>query len=92
MHRRMSRPRGLKLRCYTVCMIDINQYLDAFHRAKASDNIEKNKLNEILLKSMPNGWSKQACIHYFDCKNINLKYINMFECMGIAETIYEYCV
>ena len=46
-------------------MIDHNEYLDAFHRAKPSGDIGKMGLIEILLKSMPNGWSKQACIDCF---------------------------
>ena len=47
-------------------------------------------LNEILLNSMPNSWSKQAYVQGFDCKYITFKNIvNMFEHMDIAETIYE---
>ena len=34
----MRKPRGLKLRCYVYCMIDIDNYLDVFTGAKASDN------------------------------------------------------
>ena len=35
-------------------------------------------------------WSKQAYIQGFDCESINFKrYVNMFERMEIAESIYE---
>ena len=39
-------------------MIDINEYLAAFTGGKASDNIGKTELKEIILSSIPNGWSK----------------------------------
>ena len=48
------------------------------------------ELNEILFNSIPNSWSKQACVHGFHCEYITLqKYVNMFERMDIAECIYE---
>ena len=48
------------------------------------------KLNEIILNSMPNGWSKQAFVQGFDLETITfLKSVNMFENMEIFETMYE---
>ena len=48
------------------------------------------ELNAILLNSMPNIWSKQEYIQGFYCKSITFnKSVNMFECMEIAESIYE---
>ena len=48
------------------------------------------KLNEIILNSMPNGWSKQAFVQGFDPETITfLKSVNMFENMENFETIYE---
>ena len=38
---------------------------------------------------MPNGWSKKAYVQFFNCETITLKYVNMFECIKITETIYE---
>ena len=39
---------------------------------------------------MPNIWSKQAYVKVFDCKYITFKEANnIFECMEIAEYIYE---
>ena len=39
---------------------------------------------------MPNSWNKHAYVQGFDWNFINSKeYDNMFECMEIAESIYE---
>ena len=43
----------------------------------------------MFLNSIPNGWSKQAYVQGFGCEYITLKYLNIFECMEIAESIYE---
>ena len=46
------------------------------------------ELNEILLNSMPNSWSKQAYVQGFDWKYItSKKSVNLFERMEIAEYI-----
>ena len=58
----------LKVRRYTAYMIDIIAYLDALQGEKASDKIGEMELNEIILKSIPNGWSKQAYVQGIDCK------------------------
>ena len=43
-----------------------------------------------LLNITSNSWSKQACVQGFDCGTITFKEaVNMFECMEIAEYIYE---
>ena len=55
-----------------------------------TDKIGATKLNEILLNSMPTSCSKHAYVKGFDCEYINLKkYVNMFERMEIAESIYK---
>ena len=39
---------------------------------------------------MPTSWSKQAYVQGFYCESITFKNtVNMFECMEIAESIYE---
>ena len=70
MHNGMRKPHELKVGCYDSCMIDLNEYLAEFHRAKSSDKIVDTKFNEILLNSIPNAWSKQAYMKVFDCENI----------------------
>ena len=48
------------------------------------------ELNEILLNSMPNKWSKHEYVQVFHCESITLKaYVNMLEYMGISEYIDE---
>ena len=55
-----------------------------------TDKIGVTELNNILLNSMPNSWSKQAYVQDFDCESISFtKAVNMFELMEIAESIYE---
>ena len=48
------------------------------------------KLNEILLGSTPNSWSKKEYLQAFDCESINFKAaVNMFELVEISQSIYE---
>ena len=70
-------------------MIDINEYLDVFYGAKASNKICEMESNEILLNSMPKIWSRQTYVQGFYCESTTLKYVNMFEHMEILESIYE---
>ena len=44
MIRGMSNPRGLKVRYYAACMIDLNQYLDVFPGEKAGGNVFETEL------------------------------------------------
>ena len=71
-------------------LIDLNKYLDSFPGSTLSDTIGVTELNKIILNSMPNSWSKQACVQDFDCKSILFKKnVNMFERMKIEESIYN---
>ena len=55
-----------------------------------TDKISITELNEILLNSIPNSWSKKAYVQDFGWDSIALnKSFNMFERMEIAESIYE---
>ena len=55
-----------------------------------ADKIVVTELNEILLNSMSNRWSKQEGFQGFGCKYILfLKAVNMFERIEIVESIYE---
>ena len=79
MRRKMRKPQGLRVRLYNACLIDINEYLATFLGEKSSDKICEAELNEILLNSMPNRWSRQAPVQGFYCESINLKkYLIMF--------------
>ena len=73
MRRGMRKPRGLKVRRYTACLIDLNDYLDSFPEATLSDKIGVTELNGILLNIMPNSWCKQADVQGFECESISLK-------------------
>ena len=59
----MKNPRSLKVRRYGACLIDLNEYLVFFPGATMADKIGVTGLNEILLNSMPNSWSKCLNIH-----------------------------
>ena len=55
-----------------------------------TDKIRVTKLNEILLNSIPNIWSKQAYVKGFGFESITFKKaVNIFERMEINESIYE---
>ena len=73
MHRRMRKPRELKMRRYAACLIDIYDYLADLPGAKAIDKNGGTGINEILLNSMPNVWIKQAYVQGFDCETITKK-------------------
>ena len=60
----------LKVRRYTDCMIEINEYFPALPVVKESDKIGETELNKIILNSIPNVWSKKACVQGFDCEYI----------------------
>ena len=47
------------------------------------------ELNKILLNSIINSWSKQVYDQGFDCECNTQRYVNMFERMEIAESIYK---
>ena len=79
MRRRTKTTCSLKVRGYTLCLIDLNEYLPSYPWATLSDNIYVTELNEILLKSMHNIWAKQAYVQSFYCGYIFLKRdFNMF--------------
>ena len=90
MRRGMKKSRDLTVIFYVTRLIDINQYLASFPGATLNDKIDRTELNEILLNSMPNSWSRQAYVQGFDCKSITFKKsVNKFELMEIAQSIYE---
>ena len=89
----MRKPRGLKSRQYVFCLIKFNEYLALLSWVKLSDKNGVTELNEILWKSMPKSWSKQACMQGFYWNYITRKReVNMFEHMEIVEYIYEVIV
>ena len=78
----MRKPRSLKVRRYFVHLIDLNDYLESFTGATMADKIEVTKLNDILLNSISNSWSKQEYVKGFYCEYIYFqKDGNMFERM-----------
>ena len=60
MRRRMRKPSGLKLRRYVARLIDLNEYLALFPGDALSEKIGVTELNIIMMKGMPNIWSKQV--------------------------------
>ena len=65
----MEKPRSLTVRRYAARLIDLNEYLASFLGATLTDKIDVTELNKILLKSMPNSWSKQAYLKGFYCES-----------------------
>ena len=54
----MRNPNELELICYAAHIIDLNEYLAVLTVRKAIDKIGNMELDEIILNSMPNVWSK----------------------------------
>ena len=79
MRRGMKKTRCLATGPYAARLIDINEYFISFPGATLSDKIGITELNEILLNSMHNSWSKQAYVQGFYCEYITFKTaVNMF--------------
>ena len=70
MHFGGRKVRKIKMRRYAARLIDLNNYLTALPREKASDKIRETELDKIFLNSMKNGWTKQAYVQVFDCGTI----------------------
>ena len=88
-----EKPCSLTVRRYVARLIGLIEYLVSFLGETLNDKIGVTELNEILLNSIPNSWSKHAYVQGFDCESITLKkYVNMFECMEISESIYKVVV
>ena len=82
MCRGMRKPYRLKVRRYTDHLIDLNKYSDSFPGEKLTDKISMTELNEIVLNSMTNSWTKQEYVKGFYYKSITQKNdVNMFEHM-----------
>ena len=67
MRRGMKKTCSLTVRRYAARFIDLNEYLASFMGLTLTYKIRLTELNEILLKCMPNSWSKKACVQGFDC-------------------------
>ena len=68
MRRGMKNSRILNGRRYAAHLIDLNEYLESFPGATLTDKTGVNKLNEILLNSIPNSSYKQ----FYPLKNVNM--------------------
>ena len=67
----MKNPCSLKVRRYAAHLIYLDDYLDSFPGATMADKIGVTELNETILNSMPNSWSKQAYVKGFYCESIS---------------------
>ena len=70
MHHEMKKMHSLKVMRYAARLIDLNEYSDSFPQATIADKIGVTELNEIILNSIRNSWSKQAYVQGFDCNPI----------------------
>ena len=76
----MRNPHGLKVRLYVHSLIDLSNYLPSFPGSTPTHKIGMIELNEILLNSKTNSWSKQAYVQGFDWKSITFK--NLLTCLN----------
>ena len=70
MRRGMKKTCSLNVRRYAARLIEPNEYLASFLGETLTDKISVTQLNDILLNSMPNSWSKHAYVQGFDCESI----------------------
>ena len=70
MRRGMRKIDELKLALYADRLIDIDEYIVALYREKASEIIDETELNEILLNRMPSIWIRQTYVQGFYCECI----------------------
>ena len=65
-------------------MIEFIHYMTIFTGSDMDNKICQEKLNDIILHNMPNGWDKPDFMQGFDFETMNFnKSINMFEYMNI---------
>ena len=62
MRRCMKKSGSLKLGCYEARLINLIGYLASFPGDTMDDKIGFTELNEIVLKSMPNSWTKTVYV------------------------------
>ena len=87
------KPRGLKVRRYTDCMIDLNEYLAVLPGARSGDKMCEMELNGVLLNSTLNRGTRQAYEQGFGCEYVtSKKSVNIFERTEIEDYIYEVVV
>ena len=71
--------------------MEINSVLPLFSGSDASKKMEMEELNEILLHTVLNGWSKQSYLQGwgFELKTYR-ETCAMFERMEVAEQVYKW--
>ena len=63
MRRGMRKPRGLEMRSYATCIIDINYYLDAFPGSKSGEKlVRRNWMKFCLIVCKIDGAGKRICM------------------------------
>ena len=77
MHHGMRNTLELKVICYVAFIIEINEYFATLPGVKASYKIGDMGLNDIILNSMSNGWSKKVYVQIFDCEYIPFKNLSI---------------
>ena len=67
----VKNPWRLKVRRYAVRLVYLTGYLAYFTGETMAGKMGATELNEILLNSMPNSWSKQLYVKDVDCETIS---------------------
>ena len=73
MRRPMRKPRDLLFKRFTERKIELDNYLPLFPGSRTSKKIPPKELNNILLHTVPNGWTKQAYLQGWDFKGKTYK-------------------
>ena len=61
------KPCSLKVWRYAARLIGLNEYVASLPGVNLAHKLDITELNEILLNSTPNIWSKQAYVQVFGC-------------------------
>ena len=86
----MRKPPDLPFKRFDARLTGLNNYLPIFPGSNASNNMSPEELNEIILQTVLNVWSKKSYLQGWGFEGKTYKgTCDMFECMDIAEQVYK---
>ena len=86
----MRKPQSMTFKRFGESFMEINKFLLLFLVLDASNKMEMEYLNKILLYVVPNGWANKSYLQgwYFELKTYR-ETCAMFDCMEVAKQFYK---
>ena len=88
MRRAMRKSWSMNFKRFAARLTEINNFLPLLPWSDASNKMEMEELNEILLHEVPNGWSKQSYLQGWDFElNTYRETCSIFDHMEVDEQV-----